>query len=123
TGELGVETGAKVGRYPAVGLGPDGSGVVAWELAGGGVLARRLGPNGELLGTAFTVDASTRAHRPAVVKQPDGSFVITWQRGAPDTVTAESGDAAPDVAKDGDGLWGDWFNPAGMPTTPQTPLD
>jgi hypothetical protein len=94
---------------PVVAMDSDGDFVIAWQWAGRdgslyGVYAQRFNERGVPQGTEFRVNSYTTGNQisPAIAIDADGDFVVTW--------TSEGGQDG-----DGDGIYGQRFNAAGLP--------
>lgn len=81
--------------FPDVALGPDGQFLVAWGEGEGipsRIMARAFGRSGSPLGAPFRVDRDLPSNLglrggqgPTVAASANGTFLVSWVRGAPDT--------------------------------------
>ncbi|MHB1036579.1 MAG: golvesin C-terminal-like domain-containing protein [Pirellulales bacterium] len=90
-GEFHVNTAAEqLNEHPAIGVGPDGSFVIAWQSSdedGGdyGIVAQRYNAAGERLGGEFAVNTFTDGAQrdPSVAFNGHGGFAIAWHGSGP----------------------------------------
>jgi len=103
-------------RYPGVAADAAGNFVVVWATDGqdgdgAGVFARRYDANGAPRGGEFQVNTFITGDQsfPEVAADPAGNFVVVWESNGQD------GDSI--------GVFGRRYDAAGMPTTPEFPVN
>jgi hypothetical protein len=101
---------------PSVATSAAGGAVVVWMSFGqdgelGGIYGQRFDASGNSVGKEFQVNTTTTGHQgsPLVTMSDTGDFLVVWESDGQDG--------------DGLGIFGQWFDPQGLPVGPEVQIN